>query len=112
MDAESVSGLLDFAKLSPIAFLQLLLIGFAFVGWKFLNNFFEHNKEQSKLLNSMMQEIRSEFSCHRQFVATLKTDIHQEIAELGEKFDGMEKRVDDLSTAVARLELISDLLKK
>ena len=54
---------------------------------------------------------RQDIGCHQKF-DTLKTDIHQEIAELGQKFDGMEKRVDDLSTAVARLELISDLLKK
>ena len=109
---EDVSGLLDLVKLSPIAFLQLLLLGLGFVVWKFLNKFFDHNKQQSLLLNQMMIEIKSEFSTHRDFVKVLKSDLQDDISKLGQNLDLLEQRVDSLSTSVTKLEFIADLLRK
>ena len=88
--------------------MQLLLLGLGFVVWKFLNKFFDHNKQQSVLLNQMMTEIKSEFSTHRDFVKVLKSDLQDDISKLGQNLDLLEQRVDSLSTSVAKLEFIAD----
>ena len=109
---EEPSGILEFAKLGPTAFLQLLLLGVGFLLWKFLQRFFQHNENQTQFLQEMMTEIRGEFAQHREFVMQLKNDLQQDIQQLGQQFSDLDKRVDDLSNSVSRMELITSLLEK